>query len=263
MAAVHSERVSLPAKTLLTALKAVQPHGPAAQKARAMLLAWDGKMDRRRPEGAVYSTVVSEVMTVLVHHHYGKLAEDALSVDGSGGNNHIRRYLHPMMVDGMSKNDPSILPPGQTWALVLGGALERAVVVLQGQLGVDMTTWRWGSLHHTAHQHPLSATFPEAAGALNPPQVATSGDGDTPLAGGHGTLTYICGAASVNRYVHDPSDWRNSRWIVPLGASGHPGSRHYSDQQQTWANIETIPMLWDFKDIEKAAGSAQRLEPAK
>jgi penicillin amidase len=261
MAAIHSERVSLPAKTLSAALKAVQPRGPAAQKARAMLLAWDGTMDRRRPEGAVFSTVISEVMTVLAHHHYGKLAEDALSVVGSGGDTHIRRYLHPLMVDRMSKNDPSILPPGQTWATVLGGALERAVAVLQGQLGVDMTTWRWGSLHHTAHQHPLSAAFPEAAGALNPPQVATSGDGDTPLAGAHGTLTYTCGAASVNRYVHDPSDWRNSRWIVPLGASGHPGSRHYSDQQQTWANVETIPMLWDFGDIEKDAESAQRLGP--
>ena len=68
---------------------------------------------------------------------------------------------------------------------------------------------------------------------------------------------------SVNRYVHDPSDWRNSRWIVPLGASGHPGSPHFADQARLWADVETIPQLWDWEDIVDAAESRQKLVPEK
>jgi penicillin amidase len=66
---------------------------------------------------------------------------------------------------------------------------------------------------------------------------------------------------SVNRYIHDPSDWRNSRWIVPLGASGHPGSKHYADQIELWADVETIPQLWAWEDIESDVETHQILTP--
>ena len=58
---------------------------------------------------------------------------------------------------------------------------------------------------------------------------------------------------SVNRYIHDPADWERSRWISPLGASGHPASPHYADQAQLWANVEFIPQLWDWQEIKEKA----------
>jgi penicillin amidase len=63
----------------------------------------------------------------------------------------------------------------------------------------------------------------------------------------------------VNRYIHDLADWRRSRWIVPLGASGHPGSPHYADQAQLWGNVDTIPQLWEWQDITAAASTRQKL----
>ena len=68
---------------------------------------------------------------------------------------------------------------------------------------------------------------------------------------------------SVNRYIHDPADWTNSLWIVPLGASGHPGSPHYADQAQTWADVEYIPQLWDWNQIVLVSESHQQLTPCK
>ena len=56
---------------------------------------------------------------------------------------------------------------------------------------------------------------------------------------------------SVNRYAHDPSNWENSRWIVPLGSSGNPGSNHYYDQLELWADGKTIPQLWNWDQIKK------------
>ena len=88
------------------------------------------------------------------------------------------------------------------------------------------------------------------------------GDGDTPLAGSHLLkLPYTVTGLSVNRYIFDPSDWTNSRWITPLGSSGNPGSPHYADQAEMWSNVEYIPQLWDWDEIADRAATKQRLEP--
>ena len=109
---------------------------------------------------------------------------------------------------------------------------------LRERLGDDVTTWTWGQLHHTRPRHPLSRAFPELSALLDPPTVQASGDGDTPQQGGYSlTERFVVTSMSVNRYIHDPADWRRSRWIVPLGASGHPGSPHYADQAELWADV--------------------------
>lgn len=63
-------------------------------------------------------------------------------------------------------------------------------------------------------------------------------------------------------YIHDPSNWSNSRWIAPLGASGHPGSPHYSDQAQLYSAVETIPQLWSWADVLSDSETTQLLAPA-
>ena len=137
------------------------------------------------------------------------------------------------------------------------------MVELKDRLGADPTGWTWGRLHRTQPCHVLASVFPEAASLLSPPGFAVHGDGDTPLAGSyavHDPFSVI--GLSVNRYLHDPSDWTNSRWIVPLGASGHPGSPHFSDQAALWADVAYIPQLWDWTQIEAEAETHQCLKPA-
>ena len=47
-----------------------------------------------------------------------------------------------------------------------------------------------------------------------------------------------------------------------MGVSGHPGSPHYADQMPLWADIKTVPQLWDWKQIAGEAESRQELTPA-
>jgi penicillin amidase len=123
-----------------------------------------------------------------------------------------------------------------------------------------MKKWRWGEMHQTDHIHPLARSFPESADKLNPPRIAAPGDSDVPFASGSPTTAeFSIKTGPINRYIHDPSNWSNGRWIVPLGSSGHPASLHFSDQQGMWAKVETIPQLWDWDVIAGDAESIQRL----
>jgi penicillin amidase len=47
---------------------------------------------------------------------------------------------------------------------------------------------------------------------------------------------------SVYRQVLDFADLSRSRWIVPGGVSGVPGSPHFSDQLLPWSRHELWPI---------------------
>jgi penicillin amidase len=182
---------------------------------------------------------------------------------GRGAPSHLRQ-LTAQLVTMAARHDTTWLPPGTDWPTLVAQALAVGVADLRQWLGDDMNTWQWGRVHHTQPRHPLSAIFPDVASLLDPPAVALGGDGDTPQAASYAAAApYVMTNTSVARYVFDTTDWHNSRWIVPLGVSGHPGSPHYADQAPTWSDIDLIPMLYDWQHITTAAASQQRLEPIR
>ena len=271
MAAVHADRLSIPAGILIDRLGTLDTSDPAAQRLQSLLLAWGGSMDRESVGATVYSVVRLHLLADVVEAALGPMARSALVPAGPGGRGaggHAGT-LFAQAVRALEADDDSCLGGGRTWQEAIESALVRAAADLESQLGPDTAQWRWGVLHGTRPRHPLSRSFPEAARHLDPPATATHGDADTPLAGAYSivpadSLKDRCTATvmSVNRYIHDPSDWPNSRWIVPLGASGHPGSPHYADQARRWADVETIPQLWDWDDIAAAGETRQTLKPA-
>jgi penicillin amidase len=162
----------------------------------------------------------------------------------------------------MQADDRTLLPAGETWASLLTSALQRTMAWLRQELGDDPQRWQWARLHRTTPRHPLVAEFPALAERLNPPAVATGGDGDTVQAASISTGGgYTVGGTAVTRFVFDLSDWQRSAWVVPLGASGHPGSPHYADQTATWAAVQLYPMLYDWTQISAEAETQQSLEP--
>ena len=123
-----------------------------------------------------------------------------------------------------------------------------------------MDCWERSKVHTTSPKHTLSGAFPESALLLDPPVVPMSGEGDTPHSAGYDSSEpFDVTGTSVARYVFDLDDWSNSRWITPLGSSGHPGSPHYTDQLSTWGSRDLIPMLYDWDKIEAEAESGQEL----
>jgi penicillin G amidase len=264
MAAVHADRLSIPAQAFVQRLQDLHPQDPQVAAARDLLLQWDCNMDRTSAAAAIYGVARTYLFKEVIEAALGPMAQEALGAPGGTGRGaptHANQ-LYAQAVTAMADDDPSCLAPGQTWLGALESALRQAVSELQDRLGPDMHTWAWGQIHHTRPQHPLSRVFPDLATLLDPPTIATGGDGDTPQQGGYSAVDrFVQTLMSVNRYIHDPSDWRRSRWIVPLGASGHPGSPHFADQAALWADVQTIPQLWDWDDILASAETQQTLQP--
>ena len=264
MAAIHADRVSIPAQTFLTVLQQTHPADPQVAAARELLLQWSGSMDHTSVAATLYAAAKTYIYQELVTTALGRYASEALGTAGGTGRGaptHAEQ-LYTQGVSAMAGGDTSPLPPGQTWASLIESALQRTVTELRERLGADMHAWHWGRVHHTRPRHPLSRVFPELAGLLDPPIVSAGGDGDTPQQGGYSTVDrFVLTSMSVNRYIHDPSDWRRSQWIVPLGTSGHPGSSHYADQAALWAEVQTIPQLWDWQEIAATAETWQQLLP--
>ena len=263
MAAVHADQTSIPGKAFAQLISRVTPLDKGSTEAIARLAGWNGVIDTEAVEPTIYHALHDRLVSNVLTPILGPLANDGLRSQGRGGPAHVTRLKsrsHTMI----QEDDCSLLPPGSNWNTIIAKALSEAVAQLRESLGEDMDNWQWGKSHHTKPQHTLSPSFPHLAHLMNPPQISMPGDGDTPQAGSYSqSEPFIMTGMSVARYVFDLNDWDESRWVVPLGASGHPGSPHYADQAPVWAEVQLIPMSFDLTLIAGNAESHQRLNSAK
>jgi penicillin amidase len=261
MRAIHAERVSIPARSYMPWIAEIDPPDTLCATAKALLCAWDCSMDADAVAPTIYSALRGRLMRLIIHHLLGDtLADDMFRATGRGAPVHMR-HLAVRMNTAAAANDTSLLPPGQTWTSIIALALSEALTELKSAFGDDIRTWVWGDVHQTKPTHMLSSTFSAWSELLDPPAVPLGGDFDTPLAGSYTPGgPYTISGTSLARYVFDTADWDNSRWIVPLGASGHPGSVHYADQTPIWAKVDLIPMTYTWDAIKVGAESHQRLK---
>ena len=261
MAAIHADRVSIPARALMELTDQVGSLDAGSREALAILRRWDGTMDVGSPAATIYATFRARLVREVLHPLLGPLASDAFGSAPNAAVSHVAR-LRGRLADWIREGDRTLLGANDDWGSVMARALAGAVATLRETLGPDPASWAWGRLHQARPRHPLSGVFPDAASLLDPPSISVGGDGDTvqaadfvPAAGFELSLT------SVARYVFDLADWERSAWIVPLGASGHPGSPHYADQSPDWAAVRLRPMRYDWTRVAAEAETYQRLEP--
>ncbi len=262
MQAIHGDMLSRPAQTLLTLLDRLTPQSALGREALALLRAWDGWMAPDQAAPAIYAGLRAELVDLVCRPLLGSLAPEAFGSVTGGGARLLSR-LRPNLLGYAAADDRGLLPEGVTWPALLTEALERAVRSLADQLGPDLSAWRWEEIHQVRSVHPLAPFFPEAAPLLNPPAIGLGGDPDTVQAAGFVPATgFTVSITSVARYLFDLSDWDRSGWVLPFGASGHPGSQHFADQAEAWRTHRLLPMRFSWERIEREAVAIQRLVPA-
>jgi penicillin amidase len=150
-------------------------------------------------------------------------------------------------------NDIGLLK-GASWNELLTQALVDAAA--------DCPSGAWAEVHRPTLRHLLSAAYPEHARLLDKPCAEVGGDNDTVFMSGYiARLGPRAVSSALSRYAFDVGAWDNCRWIVFHGASGHPGSPCYDNQNALWAKGEMVPMLYDWDRIAEEASAHQQLCP--
>ncbi|WP_424814491.1 penicillin acylase family protein [Roseococcus sp. YIM B11640] len=251
-AAIHGDVQSQPAGDFVKRLAALGGCSGAAEKLRAEIAGWSGRMEAGSATAARYIAF--------------RLALTRRFAAASGlGDLAGHPYLAPppgvapltqlwWTLPALLRADDESLLRGESWDGLMQAALDE---VAEGPPPEN-----WGEVHKPKLAHPLSALFPEAASVLDPVAQPIGGDGDCVMANGLiAPLGPRTAYGALSRYAFDVGDWENSLWTVFHGTSGHPGSPHYADQHKTWASAKMTPMRYGWEGLEESTKARQVLKP--
>ncbi|MFJ5968387.1 penicillin acylase family protein [Streptomyces sp. NPDC093060] len=231
--AIHMDTHLASATPLLDHLAELDDLTPEAARLRDRLLAWNRHMDADSADAAAYAAVRGAVVRHLAAHPaFAALTE-------------VPAY-------------PEVLLPWLALLPRLGFALEHllsaedlygvdrpaAVRAAVEEVAAGAPTGPWGATHRLAPWRAL----PD--GSYDEPSL--SGDHDCVLCtSAVPGLTDLAARGPAARYVWDLARREDSRWVVPFGASGVPGSPHHRDQLPLWLGGELVPVVTDWDRLEK------------
>jgi penicillin amidase len=252
MPAIHRDLHSIPAIEIRERIRAIGL--PAETRELCdLILGWDGEMRGDSVAAAAYSAVRLELTKLA-------LRKSGLDETADSDFTKVAPGLFPevqfwwTLPQLLRSNDDSLLN-GATWDELL----REAVITVSK----NTPTADWGTLHTPKLKHALSVAFPDHAGLLDKDCAKISGDNDCVFMAGYSMkFGFQATSSALSRYVFDVGAWNNCRWIVFHGASGHPASPYYANQNATWAKGELVPMLYDWEAIKSAASSHQTLSKA-
>ncbi len=267
---IQQDVVSLPGLELARVIADVPFTGALEQRARDMLLAWDGALTPESRAASVYAVL----RALLEQRVYARLDHLRGAQAGIGFfsilpyNSFLDRRTLPTILAHIAAEDgdtPGKHWPGQgrTWHGVLQECMTQTVAHLRERMGDNPERWQYGRMHRLALRHPLGLV-PPLSWLFNRGEFPIGGDVDTICMGyrpARATTAPMVFAPSY-RMICDTGNWDACCSIMPGGQSGHPSSRHYSDMVSSWRSGEYHPMVWSRSHVEQHGVATLILEPA-
>jgi penicillin amidase len=244
---------SVAARNLVPLLRAVPGLDARADRARRMLLDWDGVLDKDSVEPAIYVSWERE-LRAAVH----RTVVPATVRDHIRGVNTKRLLDWLTAPDGRFGDDPLA---GRD--AVLRETLDAALDGLRERFGTaDMTTWKYGGerFKHALIRHPLSA-------AVNADLRRRLDVGPLPRGGYGGTVHNTGGGDNQTSgasfmIIADTGNWDNSVGLNAPGQAGNPDSPHYRDLFDVWASDRYFPIFFSRAKVDSVTESTTLLRPA-
>lgn len=258
-ARIQADTVSLHARSLLPRLLAhVQPTTALDRQAVEMLRAWDDNAAGASPAAAIFEAWFLRLAPSLVGDELDT-STAAYESRFSG----ITRFVEATLDGNPGWCDNITTAVRETCDQVVTTALHAAVEQLSERMGRDPERWRWDSVH--------TAVFPhqglDAVGALRPilsRRRPSPGDWSTVNVGPVAAdAPFEQRSIPSYRGIFDLSAANDSRYIDPVGASGHFLSPHYDDFMQDWSQGRYRKVRMDRLDIETGALGRMRLRAAR
>ncbi|MFJ1787726.1 GNAT family N-acetyltransferase [Streptomyces anulatus] len=240
MATVHTDTRLASSRPLLSLLAWAPGLGPAAERLRDRLLRWDRHMDADSTDATLYARLRTDVVHRLAGHPALKGV--------TGADDPWRSAAYPALFRPWLAAVPRIgyaleslltvglLPYEDRLAVVAASAEAVAAAAEETPPGP------WGELHRLSPWQALPDLVPDEEA-----RPGLAGDHDCVLStSGVPGVTDLFARGPAARYVWDLARREDSRWIVPFGASGVPGSAHHRDQTALWARGALVPVVTDW-----------------
>lgn len=228
MAVVHTDTELASAKPLLALVERLDGLSPAGAELRGSLLNWDRRMAAGSVRAAAYARVRSAVVRRIAAH--ASLAPLAELMPGYPQVFRPWLALVPRVAYGLENLLTADRLPYEDRLRAVREAVEEVTAL-------PATTW--GALHRLAPWQALADPDADWPGL--------DGDHDCVLSTSSVPgITDHAARGPAARYVWDLARRENSRWIVPLGASGVPGTAHHRDQLPLWQRGELARIVTDF-----------------
>ncbi|EPD56574.1 penicillin acylase family protein [Streptomyces sp. HGB0020] len=233
MPGVHMDTHLASAGPLLDLVADLDDLSPEAAALRERLLGWDRRMDAGSTGAACYAAVRGAVVRQLAAHP----AFAALAVPPA-----YPEVFLPWL--GLLPRIAFALHHLLRAEELYGVDRPQAVRAALEGVAAEPPAGTWGDTHRLAPWRALTTTSYEEPGL--------SGDHDCVLCtSAVPGLTDLAARGPAARYVWDLARREDSRWVVPLGASGVPGSPHHRDQLPLWLKGDLVPVVTDFDRLRK------------
>ncbi|MEK6285698.1 MAG: penicillin acylase family protein [Acidobacteriota bacterium] len=250
---LQHDETSLPARELVPLLRGkLVEFAVSTQEAAEFMLRWDCVLAKDSAAAAIFEVWLQKLSSNFASRVVPSEAKSLVS-----GASLFTRMIRVLRLP----DEKTLGANAQAKAAVLiSASFDEAVTELRARFGQDMKKWRWGDLHLAEFKHLLSTDDARRA-VFDLKPVSRGGDGNTVNATAGARFIQRSGASF--REILDLSDWDNSVAINVPGQSGQPGSPHYGDLLQLWAEGRYFPLLFTREKVEKHTAERLLLEPKR
>lgn len=201
----------------------------ASKETHDLLKGWDGRMTADSKAATVANSLRSCV------------ADRISKANGGMFFGNVRERVLPY---AMKNNDPKWLPEGVN-------SYDDLVRECDSSEGGNGIVKPWGEVFTANFNHPLTAA-PLIGGRFLVTYTNVDGSGQTPNVG----------SAVSMRHISKPGSWDETRFVIPLGQSGIPGSPYWTDQFESWRTGKAAVLPFSPDAVMKAAETSLKMVPS-
>lgn len=238
-AEMQQDSISLMARDLVPLLTAHPGTDPRLRGIARRVAAWDGEMDRNRPEPLIFMAWLRALNQRLFADEIGPLFGRFWA---------LRPVLVKRVLTGTGEwcDDMATEKIRESCASRIAAALKDAVDQLSDRYGSDPSAWRWGAAHVARFHHPVLGRIPLIRGLANIGIASDGGPFTVNRAQPH-VANRRQPYASVHgpgyRAIYDLAALDRSRFMIATGQSGNPLSPHYGDLMEKWRDGKYVRLL--------------------
>ena len=256
--AIQADRYDTSTESLLRYVVALNVEPGEGSDAQSLLRIWDGKMGPGAAPALYQAFYVRLLANTFQDDVSDSLYSDFLDFVEMGHPGGIYAIVDdPNSVWWDNRNTPAV----EDRRAIFMQSFEEAIALLGNRQGKDPSGWDWTELHGVLFEHPLGQG-PVLGWLFN--------RGPSPFGGSTYTIAnamvslsepFAAPAGTSLRVLMEVGNWNATSSVVPAGASGHPLSPHYFDQNEDWQTGRNHPLLFDRSQIEGTLEGRLLLNP--